>query len=487
MGANEKPQVHVDIKLSCDRCAEEIQACVAEGIGPEQLRDESPALWKHIRACPACVETYLALIRAVQAFSAEDIPCELCTSQMEAAAKQGLSHAEARKVFPGTWEHVEICPACAPQYAELLRLIHDESHLEAHQEERTLRRTVTGIAALALVLIGLLTLGALRWGRVNEEAVVSRIYRQSGPAIVRIAAAGRTGSGMIFDREGRILTNNHVIEGADRISVRLVDGTTVDARLVGRDLATDLAVLQIDLAGHPISIVRFGNSDQLKVGDLAIVIGNPFDLERSLSVGHISALNRVLSTKDPYGAQISGAIQTDAAINPGNSGGPLFDSAGEVVGVTTAIVPGPSGGSVGLGFAVPVNTARRIIDRVLAQGYVSRPYLGVIGRPLMAFEATRLDLPVDRGLVVLRVDPGSPANEIGLRAGTGSIRSIEPDTGIGDVIVALDGRPVGSMPELWRLLQKHDVGDEVVLTVFQAGRTVELTAKLQEQPRAAGG
>ncbi len=485
MGANGKPHVHVDIKLSCDACAEEMQSCAVEGIGPEQLKDGSPALWEHLQACPTCAETYLDLTRAVQALSAEEVPCELCTGQMETAAEQGLSHAEAREVFPETWKHVEVCPTCAPHYAELLRLIHDEGHLEAHHEERALRRTVTGIAALALVLIGLLTLGALRWLRVDEEAIVNSIYQQMGPAIVRIEAAGQTGSGMIFDREGHILTNNHVVEGADEIAVRLIDGTTVDARLVGRDLATDLAVLQVEVAGHPTSIVRFGDSEKLEVGDLAIVIGNPFDLERSLSVGRISALNRILSTKDPYGAEIYGGIQTDAAINPGNSGGPLFNSAGQVVGIATSIVPGPSGGSVGLGFAVPINTARQVIDEILAHGYVSRPYLGVIGRPLMAFEATRLGLPVDRGLVVSRVDPGSPADEIGLRAGTGSIRSTEPATGIGDVIIALDGQPVESMPDLWRVLQEHDVGDEVVLTVLQAGRTVELTARLREQPRPA--
>jgi 2-alkenal reductase len=485
MGANVKPRVHVDIKLSCEACAEEVQSCVVAGVGPEQLKDNSPALWEHLQACPTCAETYFELTRAARALSAEDVPCELCAGQMEAAAEQSLSHAEAREAFPVTWKHVEVCPVCAPRYAELLSLIHDEGHLEAHHEERALRRAVTGIAALALVLIGLLTLGALRWGRVNEEAVVSRIYRQSGPAIVRIAAAGQTGSGMIFDREGHILTNNHVVEVANEISIRLVDGAAINARLVGRDLATDLAVLQVDLAGHPTNIVHFGNSDRLKVGDLAVVIGNPFDLERSLSVGHISALNRILSTKDPYGAQIPGAIQTDAAINPGNSGGPLFNSEGEVVGVTTRIIPGRSGGSIGLGFAVPINTAGQVIDEILAHGYVSRPYLGVIGRPLMAFEATRLGLPVNRGLVVSRVDPGSSADEIGLRAGTGSIRSIEPDTGIGDVIIALDGQPVESMPDLWRVLQEHDVGDEVVLTVLQAGRTVELTARLQEQPRPA--
>ncbi|MFQ5859767.1 MAG: S1C family serine protease, partial [Anaerolineae bacterium] len=356
-------------------------------------------------------------------------------------------------------------------------------HLEAHAEERAVRRTVTGIAALALVLISLLALGALWWLRVDEEAIVGRIYQQMGPAIVRIAADGRTGSGMIFDREGHILTNDHVVEGADEISVRLVDGTAVDARLVGRDPAMDLAVLQVDTAGHPIGVVRFGDSDKLKVGDLAIVIGNPFDLERSLSVGHISALYRILSTNDPYGAQITGGIQTDAAINPGNSGGPLFNSAGQVVGIATSILPGRSGGSIGLGFAVPINSAKWVIDEILAQGYVSRPYLGVIGRPLMTFEANRLGLPVDRGLVVLRVDPDSPADEIGLLTGVRSTASFEPNASIGDVVLALDGHPVESMPDMWHLLQEHDVGDEVVLTVLRAGRELELTAKLQEQPK----
>lgn len=426
---------------------------------------------------------HFELIRAVQALSAEDISCELCAAQMEAAAEQGLSHAEVREAFPEAWQHVEVCPVCAPRYAELLRLIHDEGHLEAHHEERVLRRTVTGIAALALVLVSLLALGALRWLRVDEEAIVSRIYQQSGPAIVHIDAIVRTGSGMIFDGEGHILTNNHVVEGADEVAVRLIDGTTVDARLVGRDPPTDLAVLQADVAGHSTGVVRFGDSDKLKVGELAVVIGNPFQLERSLTVGHISALNRILSTDDPYGAEISSGIQTDAAINPGNSGGPLFSSAGQVVGVATSIVPGPSGGSVGLGFAVPVNTARRVINEILAQGYVSRPYLGVVGRPLMTFEATRLGLPVERGLVVSRVDPGSPADEIGLLTGVRSTASFEPNASIGDTILALDGQPVESIPDLWRLLQEHDVGDEVVLTVLRAGHELEMTVKLGEQPR----
>ena len=175
MGANVKPRVRVDIKLSCDACAEEMQSCAVEGIGPAQLKDESPATWEHLRACPACAETYLELTRAVQALSAEDVPCELCTAQMEAAAEQGLSHAEAGEAFPETWEHVETCPTCAPRYAELLRLIHDEGHSEAHAEERALRRTVAGIAALSPVPIGLLTLGALRWLRVDEEAIVTNI------------------------------------------------------------------------------------------------------------------------------------------------------------------------------------------------------------------------------------------------------------------------------------------------------------------------
>jgi S1-C subfamily serine protease len=483
MGANAKPHVYVDIKLSCDACAEEMQACAVEGIRPAQLKDESLAIWQHLRACPTCAETYLELTRAVQALSTEEIPCELCERQMEAAAEQGLSHAEAREAFPETWNHVETCPMCAPRYAELLRLIHDEGHLEAHAEERAVRRTVTGVATLAVVLISLLALGALRWLRVDEESVVSRIYQQMGPAIVFIDAGARSGSGMIFDPEGHILTNNHVVGGADEISVRLVDGTTVDARLMGRDLATDLAVLQVDVAGHPIGIVRFGDSDQLKVGELAVVIGNPFQLERSLTVGHISALNRRLSTADPYGAEIIGGIQTDAAINPGNSGGPLFNSEGEVVGVTTLIIPGPSGGSAGVGFAVPINTAKRVIAEILAQGYVSRPYLGVIGRPLTTFEITRLNLPVDRGLVVLQVDPDSPADKRGLLTGMRSTTSSERNAPIGDVILALDGQPVESMPDLWHLLQGYEIGDEVVLTVLRAGRELELTARLKEQPR----
>lgn len=424
MGANGKPQAHVDINLPCDTWAQELQTRAVEGVSPEQLENRSPALWQHLQSCPAC----------------------------------------------------------ASYYAELLRLIHAEGHREAHAEEQAIRRTITLVASLAVVLISLVALGRLRWMSTGEKAVASRIYQQAGPAVVLIVAARRTGSGMIFDREGHILTNNHVIEGAGEISVRLVDGATLSARLVGRDPATDLAVLQIDIAGHPIGVVRFGDSDKLKIGDLAVVIGNPFDLERSLTVGYISALNRILSTQDPYGAQIYGGIQTDAAINPGNSGGPLLNAEGEVVGVATSILPGPSGGSIGVGFAVPINTAKAVIDALLSRGYVSRPYLGVVGRPLTPPEVTSLGLPAERGLVVSRIDSGSPAEQAGLLTSTRSTASVTPRTAIGDVILALDGQPVGSLSELWRLLQKHAIGDEVVLTVWRAGQELELAVRLSEQP-----
>ncbi len=425
MGAQRKAHTHADVRLSCEACDEEIQRLVGEGVEPGQFRAKSPALWEHLESCSACAEMRLA---------------------------------------------------------ELLRLVHEEGH-EGHREERVLRWVVVGVVALVFLLVVLLSAAVVRWGQRGEEASVRQIYRQAGPAIVRIAAAGRTGSGMIFDQEGHILTNNHVVEGADEISVRLADGVTINATVVGQDLATDLAVLQANTAGHPTSVIHFGDSNRLKVGDLAIVIGNPFDLERSLSVGHISALNRILSTKDPYGAQIYGGIQTDAAINPGNSGGPLFNSAGAVVGITTSIVPGPSGGSVGVGFAVPINTARQVISEILARGYVSRPYLGVIGRPLMTFEASRSGFLANEGVMVSRVDPGSPAERVGLQAGARSREVFEPDTPRGDVILAVDGHRVRALTELWRLLQEHAIGDEATLTVLRAGKVVDLIVQLEEQPR----
>jgi S1-C subfamily serine protease len=279
-----------------------------------------------------------------------------------------------------------------------------------------------------------------------------------------------TGSGFIWDRLGHVVTNHHVIAGASGAVVRLADGRAFNAALVGASPQHDLAVLRIGVGVGRPEPLPIGTSHDLRVGQKVFAIGNPFGLDWTLTTGIVSALNRELPSE--AGTVIEGLIQTDAAINPGNSGGPLLDSAGRLIGVNTAIYS-PSGASAGIGFAVPVDAVNRVVPRLIAAGRYIRPALGVrVEQQINDALSARLGIG---GVFVLEVEPGSAAERAGIRpARIGRDGSFLP----GDVIVALDGRPVRRVADLLAALDRHEPGQEVTVAVLRDGRRMELPAIL---------
>ena len=325
---------------------------------------------------------------------------------------------------------------------------------------------------------------AARGELAADERATIAIFRTARDSVVFISTAERvldrwtrsaheqprgTGSGFVWDDLGHVVTNAHVLEGASAATVRLADGRSFPASLVGASPRHDLAVLRIGVSASRPKPVSVGTSADLEVGQTVFAIGNPFGLDWTLTKGIVSALDRELSTG--RGMVIEGLIQTDAAINPGNSGGPLLDSAGRLVGVNTAIFS-PSGASAGIGFAVPVDTVNRVVPQLIARGRYAPPTLGVQSDPRVDAMARRQGF---EGVVILGVTPGSAAAEAGLEAaelrGDGTIR-------VRDAIVSLDGRVIASTQDLVAALDAHEAGDEVQLIVLRDGRRREVTATL---------
>jgi S1-C subfamily serine protease len=287
-----------------------------------------------------------------------------------------------------------------------------------------------------------------------------------------------TGSGFVWDEQGRVVTNYHVIRGAQEALVRLGDQRSFPARLVGASPEHDIAVLQIDVPQDLPAPIPIGSSEELRVGQTVLAIGNPFGLDHTLTTGIVSALNR--SVENELGGMIENVIQTDAAINPGNSGGPLIDSAGRLVGINTMIYS-PSGAYAGIGFAVPVDTINRVVPRIIGYGRYVRPTLGVEADDRVSRQLFGDDGP--GGVLVLNVAPGSPAARAGLRPS-----QIERNGNIviGDVIAALDGEPVESEADLVNELDEREFGDRVTLTVIRNERRVEVPITLgvaESRPR----
>ena len=332
-----------------------------------------------------------------------------------------------------------------------------------------------------------------------ENQVVS-VYESTGSAVVNISTViiaydffmravpqeGGSGSGFVYDADGHIVTNYHVVENAEELTVTLADGEVYPAEIVGVDPSNDLAVVRIDADSLPQPI-GLGDSDDLRVGEFVVAIGNPFGLERTLTVGVISSLGRVIESPD--GRFIGEAIQTDAAINPGNSGGPLLDLEGRVIGVNSQIIS-PSRASAGIGFAVPVNTVRRVVPQLIAQGRYAHPWLGV--QPLSLtperariFREAGMDVPVDEGLLIIEAVSGGPANRAGIRGGDrivelGNVR-IPLD---GDIITAIDGEPVSNLQELTVYLETEtQVGDTVEVTIVRDGLEQSVAVALDERPQ----
>lgn len=293
---------------------------------------------------------------------------------------------------------------------------------------------------------------------------------------------GQSGSGSIIDERGYILTNNHVIDGASEITVSLADGSTLAAEVIGTDVENDLAVLKIDPGNRSLATIPLGVSEGLRVGQKVLAIGNPFGIGRTLTTGVISGLGRSIRNEDNF--IINGLIQTDASINPGNSGGPLLNSRGEMIGVNTMIYS-QSGGSIGIGFAVPVDTARRVVPDLIEFGEVLRGWIEISPVQLFPQLVRFAGLPVDEGLLVSQAVPDGNAEQAGLRGGNPRQRIEYRSTIIylgGDIITEVDGTPVATLANLFEALEDNRPGEQVSVTYFRNGRERQTVVTLVERP-----
>jgi S1-C subfamily serine protease len=317
-----------------------------------------------------------------------------------------------------------------------------------------------------------------------EEQLFIELYERVSPSVVHIAvttaSGGGTGSGFVWDAEGHIVTNNHVVENARRILVAFADDTTVEAQLVGADADSDLAVIRVDVPAALLKPVELGDSATLRVGQRAVAIGNPFGLEQTMTTGIVSALGRVV--QQDSGFSLPQLIQTDAAINPGNSGGPLLDSRGWVIGVTTLIYS-QSGSNSGVGFAVPVNTVKRVVPSLIEIGRYADPWLGITGTSVTPLLSEALDLSVEQGVLVQAVVKDGPADEAGLQGGSRQVR-YEGDllAAGGDIITAIDSVQVQDMDDLIVYLAGTSVGQKVELTILRGGEERVIDVTLEERP-----
>jgi S1-C subfamily serine protease len=364
--------------------------------------------------------------------------------------------------------------------------------------DRRFERRLLGLNAILLMLVGALALWMLwtvipkPWRDLDPDAVerpvaargdlaeIERttidIFRTASPSVVHITtlvtAAGPfsldvqqipqgTGSGFVWDKDGHIVTNYHVISNASGAVIILADGSSWQGRLVGSYPDKDLAVLAIDAPANLLQPIMVGSSANLQVGQLAFAIGNPFGLDQTLTGGVVSALDREIESVP--GQAIRNVIQTDTAVNPGNSGGPLLDSAGRLIGVNSSILS-PSGAFAGIGFAIPVDEVNRIVTELIRHGKIVRPSLGVALAPDQLTGRLGLD-----GVLVMRVDPGGPAARAGLRP---TRRDLMGNIRLGDLIVAVDDEQLQSTEDFFAALEEHQPGDEVTLTLVRDGQTV---------------
>lgn len=326
-----------------------------------------------------------------------------------------------------------------------------------------------------------------------DEGENIRVYEEAGQSVVNIVSSTvsydffynpmpstGSGSGVIVDRAGHIVTNYHVINGARSLSVTLFDGSKFAAEAIGADPGNDLAVLKIKAPLNKLKPISFGDSTGLKVGQKALAIGNPFGLDKTLTVGIISSLGRTMRATN--GRLIRDVIQTDAAINPGNSGGPLLNGDGKLIGVNTAIFS-PVNGSIGIGFAIPANAVKKILPELIEKGYVRRPWLGITGQTIDASDAGPLGLD-GAGVLIADVYKGSPAHKAGLR---GSSRNVRLGNVIiaagGDLITAVNGMAVKSMDEFNGIMDSSEIGSTITVKLIRDGKVRSISVSLEEMPR----
>jgi S1-C subfamily serine protease len=334
---------------------------------------------------------------------------------------------------------------------------------------------------------------------------VNEIYRRSAPGVVQITTTSTVevepdpflnpfgfpeeqrqqalGSGFVIDTAGRIVTNFHVVQGAEQIEVSFSNRDSVRARVVGTDPSTDLALLKVNVDARALRPLDLGNSDRVRVGDSVVAIGNPLGLERSVTAGIVSALHRPLTAPNEF--TIDDVIQTDASINSGNSGGPLIAANGSVVGVNTAIATGNTGtrGNIGIGFAVPMNTVRNVVSQLIERGRVEHPFIGVGAQEVDQEIAQLFNLPAERGLLVVRVYENSGAAGAEMQAGTREV-VIDGQSYLlgGDYIVEIDGKPVSQAEDLRKAIMGKKVGDEITIEAYRGDEKRSFDVKLGRQP-----
>jgi S1-C subfamily serine protease len=328
----------------------------------------------------------------------------------------------------------------------------------------------------------------------TDERNNQEVYNAISPGVVNITSTTMvrgwfqaypqegSGSGSILDTDGHILTNYHVVQGAQKLDVVLASSDNhYQAKLIGADPDNDLAVIKITAPREILKPVPLGNSKDVFVGQKVLAIGNPFGLDRTLTTGIISGLSRPLRSEFTQ-RLIEGAIQTDASINPGNSGGPLLDSHGRMIGINTMIYT-PSGGSVGIGFAVPVETAKEIIPDLVAHGHVRRPRLGILPYELNSRLADALQIPVKQGVMVVQTVEGGAADLAGIRGGTQQARVGDDVIYIGgDVITKVDGQPIRDNDDLDRVVNQKKIGDRVEVEIYRNQRRMTFTVQLSDPP-----
>ncbi|HEY6069477.1 MAG TPA: trypsin-like peptidase domain-containing protein [Gaiellaceae bacterium] len=388
-----------------------------------------------------------------------------------------------------------------------------------------LLRRAAGVITAALLGGGIALGGAAALGRLGDKTTVIReesftrpateasfqqgtrksinaIYRASAPGVVHIDTASKVqqaadpffgnsfggtqtqralGSGFVIDKAGHIVTNYHVVRGATSIEVSFSNNERFKATVVGVDPSTDIAVLKVDVKSRALRSLPLGNSDDVRVGDQVIAIGNPFGLDRSVTAGIVSAVQRRIEA--PNQLSIAHVIQTDASLNHGNSGGPLLNAQGQVIGVNAQIeTGGQSQGNVGIGFAIPINTVRDVVAELIKNGKVEHAFLGIEGKTLEPSIARLFHLPATSGVLVAVVRPGSGAAKAGLKAATNQV-TVEGESwpAGGDLIVKADGRPVGSIERLIDIISAKKPGDHVSLEVIRSAKRMNVNVKLGRQ------
>jgi S1-C subfamily serine protease len=337
----------------------------------------------------------------------------------------------------------------------------------------------------------------------GDANLVNQIYRRDGQGVAFISTqagggppqganpfgapegGAATGSGFLIDTEGHVITNSHVVAEADQVEVKLGSSDkSYDAEVIGTDPATDVALLKVDAPAESLHPLALGDSAKVEVGEAVVAIGNPFGLDQTVTAGIVSAIQRQIEA--PNGFSISHVIQTDAAINPGNSGGPLIDSQGRVIGINSQIQTGGGQGNVGIGFAVPINTAREVVEQLEQNGEVKHAYLGINGGSITPDLAKALKLPIEEGVLVNEVVKGGPADEAGLEGGdtSATVKGANLRLG-GDVITEVNGKRIGGMEEIINAVNSASPGDKMELTVDRDGDTKTITVTLGVRPDSA--